>query len=186
MPASLIARELTVVRGPLVVLDAVQWADRSTLTVLDRLVRSSGHPLLVVCTVDTHDAATVDTSPVLADLRSVPASTTIAVPPFDEDEVMVILERAIGHALDEEGRRLILTLTGKPGLIPVERKCVRVPHFASSYTLHYGLEGGVHVTFESTIDPGGSIPGWMMNYGWAIWILGETGAMLRTMCARCG
>lgn len=106
-------------RGLLVVLDAVQWADRSTLTVLDRLVRSGGHPLLVVCTVDTHDAATVDTSPVLADLRSVPASTTISVPPFDEDEVMVILERAIGHALDEEGRRLVCHVVDETGGNPM-------------------------------------------------------------------
>jgi len=66
---------------------------------------------------------------------------------------------------DVEGRRLILTLTGKPESIPVDRKYVRVPNFASSYTLRYGLEGGVHVTLESTIDPGGSIPAWMMNYG---------------------
>ena len=65
---------------------------------------------------------------------------------------------------DEEGQRLILTLTGKPAWIPADRKYVRVPNFASSYTLRYGLEGGVHVTLESTIDPGGSIPGWMMNY----------------------
>ena len=64
-----------------------------------------------------------------------------------------------------EGRRLILTLTGKPELIPVDRKYVRVPSFESSYTLRYGLEGGVHVTFESMVDPGGSVPAWVMNYG---------------------
>jgi hypothetical protein len=66
---------------------------------------------------------------------------------------------------DEEGQRLILTLTGRPGRIPVDREYVRVPNFDSSYTLRYGVEGGVHVTLESTIDPGGSIPGWMINYG---------------------
>jgi hypothetical protein len=79
-----------------------------------------------------------------------------------------IKDRDVAAALtllhDEEGRRLILTLTGKPELIPVDRKYVRVPSFDSSYTLRYGREDGVHVTFESTIDPGGSIPGWMMNY----------------------
>ena len=66
---------------------------------------------------------------------------------------------------DEAGQRLILTMTGKPEWIPVDRKYVRVPNFASSYTLHYGMEGGVHVTLESTVDPGGSIPAWVMNYG---------------------
>jgi hypothetical protein len=66
---------------------------------------------------------------------------------------------------DEEGQRLILTLTGNPGLIPVDRKYVRVPNFNSSYTLHYGLDGGVHVTLESTIDPGGSIPDGARGHG---------------------
>jgi len=66
---------------------------------------------------------------------------------------------------DVEGQRLILTLTGKAELIPVDRKHVRVPNFDSSYTLRYGREGGVHVTLESTVDAGGSIPAWMMNYG---------------------
>jgi hypothetical protein len=66
---------------------------------------------------------------------------------------------------DEEGRRLILTLIGKPELIPVSRKYVRVPSFDSSYTLHYGRGDGVHVTFESTLDPGGSIPPRVANYG---------------------
>lgn len=66
---------------------------------------------------------------------------------------------------DVEGQRLILTLTGKAELIPVDRRYVRVPNFDSSYTLRYGREGGVHVTLESTIDPGGSIPAWMTNYG---------------------
>jgi len=66
---------------------------------------------------------------------------------------------------DEEGRRLILTLTGKPDLIPVDRRYVRVPSFDSSYTLRYGREGGVHVTLESTIDPGGNIPARLVNYG---------------------
>jgi hypothetical protein len=66
---------------------------------------------------------------------------------------------------DEENRRFIMTLTGKPELIPVNSKYVRVPSFDSSYTLRYGREDGVHVTFESTVDPGGSIPAWVMNYG---------------------
>jgi hypothetical protein len=80
-----------------------------------------------------------------------------------------IKDRDVAAALtllhDEEGRRLILTLTGKPELIPVDRKYVRVPNFDSSYTLRYGREDGVHVTFESTVDPGGSIPPWVVNYG---------------------
>jgi hypothetical protein len=66
---------------------------------------------------------------------------------------------------DEEGQRLILTLTGKPELIPVDRKYVRVPSFDSSYTLRYGRDDGVHVTFEATLDPGGNIPPRFANYG---------------------
>lgn len=66
---------------------------------------------------------------------------------------------------DEKNRRFILTLTGRPELIPVDRRYLRVPSFDSTYTLNYGVGDGVHVIFESTVDPGGSIPAWVMNYG---------------------
>jgi hypothetical protein len=66
---------------------------------------------------------------------------------------------------DEKNRRFILVLTGRPGLIPVDGRYLRVPSFDSTYTLSYGAGAGVHVIFESTVDPGGSIPAWVMNYG---------------------
>jgi hypothetical protein len=65
---------------------------------------------------------------------------------------------------DEENRRFVLTLTGHPELIPVDERYVRIPSFDSSYTLRYGEEDGVHVVFESTVDPGGNIPARLMNY----------------------
>ena len=40
-----------------------------------------------------------------------------------------------------------------------------MPSFDSSYTLRYGREDGVHVTLESTLDPGGNIPARVVNYG---------------------
>lgn len=66
---------------------------------------------------------------------------------------------------DEENRSFILSLNGRPELIPVDRRYLRVPSFDSSYTLNYGREDGVHVILESTVDPGGRIPAWVMNYG---------------------
>jgi hypothetical protein len=66
---------------------------------------------------------------------------------------------------DPQNRRFVLKLTGRPELIPVDRRYLRVPSFDSSYTLNYGRGDGVHVTLESTVDPGGSIPAWVMNYG---------------------
>jgi hypothetical protein len=66
---------------------------------------------------------------------------------------------------DAENRRFILSLTGRPELIPVDRRYLRVPSFDSSYTLNYGRDDGVHVILESTVDPGGRIPAWVMNYG---------------------
>lgn len=66
---------------------------------------------------------------------------------------------------DEKNRRFILNLTGRPDLIPVDRRYLRVPSFDSTYTLDYGAGDGVRVIFECTVDPGGSVPAWVMNYG---------------------
>lgn len=103
----------------LLVLDSIEWADRSTLAVLDRLARAAGHPLVIVCTNETGESAAIDTSPVLADLRSLPSSTVVAVQPFGEAEVLVVLERASGHSLDEDGRMLVRHLVDETGGNPM-------------------------------------------------------------------
>jgi hypothetical protein len=81
--------------------------------------------------------------------------------PFKDRDVVAAL--TLHH--DEEDRRLVLALTGKPDLIPVDPRYVRVPSFESSYTLRYGRDDGVHVTLETTLDPGGNIPARFVNFG---------------------
>ncbi len=66
---------------------------------------------------------------------------------------------------DEEAQHIVMRLIGDPTLIPVDPKYIRMPDFESSYTLRYGQGEGVHVTFESMANLGGSVPAWVMNYG---------------------
>jgi hypothetical protein len=84
--------------------------------------------------------------------------------PLQDRDVVAVLSPV--H--DEENQRLVLTLTGHPELIPEDDRYIRVPSFHSSYTLRYGGEDGVHVAFESTVDPGGKIPVRAMNYRVAV------------------
>jgi class 3 adenylate cyclase len=69
-------------RPLLLVVDSIHWADRSTLSVLDRLMRMTGHPVVVIGANETRERGGVDGSALLADLRVMPTSTTIEVQPF--------------------------------------------------------------------------------------------------------
>ncbi|MDX2380277.1 MAG: AAA family ATPase [Acidimicrobiia bacterium] len=106
-------------RPTLLMLDGVQWADRSTLAVLDRLARSGGHPLVVLCTNETGESGAGDASPLLADLRALQHTSVIEVRPFGEAEVVVVLENAIGHELDDDGRNLVSHLVEETGGNPM-------------------------------------------------------------------
>jgi class 3 adenylate cyclase/tetratricopeptide (TPR) repeat protein len=106
-------------RPLLLVLDAIEWADRATMTVLDRLSRATGHPMVVVCTNEPGEVGGADTSPVMTALRALPTSTAIDVQPFGEDEVLTTLENAIGHALDDDGRMLVSHLVDETGGNPM-------------------------------------------------------------------
>lgn len=126
-------------------------------------------PYVIVALLDDVEAAAelMDSVSFVEDLESEEPGTrhmhmVLNVPwPLKDRDVAA----ALTLLRDEEGRRLILSLTGKPELIPVDRRYVRVPSFDSSYTLRYDREDGVHVTFETTLDPGGNIPARLVNYG---------------------
>ena len=56
-----------------------------------------------------------------------------------------------------------VTNTGQPEYIPSKEDRVRVPHFQSNYKFTPLGNGKVKVEFELYVDPGGSVPDWLIN-----------------------
>jgi len=106
-------------RPLLLILDSIHWADRSTLSVLGRLVRAHGHPLVAIGTNETRESGAADRSSLLAELRAMPNATTIEVQPFDEHQVLAVLERAAGHSLRDDGPALARHLVEETGGNPL-------------------------------------------------------------------
>src|SRR4030095_2264754 len=59
----------------------------------------------------------------------------------------------------------IVTVTnkGEPDYIPPKEDRVRVPHFQSNYKFTPLTNGKVKVEFELYVDPGGTVPDWLIN-----------------------
>jgi hypothetical protein len=56
-----------------------------------------------------------------------------------------------------------MTNSGMADYIPEKSGRVRVQHFQSKYTLTPAEDGIVKVEFELYLDPGGSVPAWLIN-----------------------
>jgi len=64
---------------------------------------------------------------------------------------------------DSATRIVSVNSTGIPDYIPVKEGRVRVQHFQSNYKLTPLDSGMVKVEFELYVDPGGSVPAWLIN-----------------------
>jgi len=67
--------------------------------------------------------------------------------------------------IEQEGSTKIvnITNTSEPDYIPAKKGIVRVKRVQSSYKLTPLSGGKVEVEFEIFVDPGGSIPAWLIN-----------------------
>lgn len=64
---------------------------------------------------------------------------------------------------DSSTRIVSVNSTGIPDYIPDKEGRVRVQHFQSNYKLTPLDSGMVKVEFELYVDPGGSVPAWLIN-----------------------
>jgi class 3 adenylate cyclase/tetratricopeptide (TPR) repeat protein len=106
-------------RPLLIVVDSIEWAGRSTLAVIDRLLRSGSHPVVTICTDETRESSADERSPMLDDLRQLPNSTVIEVRPFGKSEVLAVLQRAAGQPLADDGEELASHLVEETGGNPM-------------------------------------------------------------------
>jgi tetratricopeptide (TPR) repeat protein len=91
-------------RPLLLVLDDIQWADRNTMLLIRRLVRSSSSvPLMVIGTYRSANADRGELGGLLGQLRNMPTVTDLAVGGLSASELLALLEGAAGRALDHDG-----------------------------------------------------------------------------------
>lgn len=66
-------------------------------------------------------------------------------------------------AEDPARRTLSITQQGDPGAAPANKGIVRVPHFSGNWTFRDDGKGQQQVAYYLDIDPGGSLPNWVVN-----------------------
>jgi hypothetical protein len=84
--------------------------------------------------------------------------TALPWPMSDRDVAihMIIKEDTLHH-------QLFISTVGVPKAIPVNDNIVRVPHFEGNWTVHVAGPGMIHVEYFLNLDPGGTIPAWIIN-----------------------
>ena len=99
---------LSVARPVLLVLDDLHWATQPTLQLVRHILRAEEAPRVLLCATyrDTDLGRTHPLADALADLRRLPNVERFAVGGLSADDVESFLERAAGHELDANGRRL--------------------------------------------------------------------------------
>ena len=66
-------------------------------------------------------------------------------------------------AEDPAHRALTITQDGDPDAAPPHKGIVRVPHFNGNWTFREGSKSQLQVEYYLDIDPGGSLPNWVVN-----------------------
>ena len=74
-------------------------------------------------------------------------------------------DAAIRMTLAEDPARRMLAITqeGEPKAVPPHKGIVRVTHLNGNWTFREDGKGQLQVTYYLDIDPGGSLPNWIVN-----------------------
>ena len=74
-------------------------------------------------------------------------------------------DAAIHMKIEEDimQQAVVITTTGEPNAVPINNKIVRIPRFVGNWTASDAGNGKIKVRYFIDIDPGGSIPAWVVN-----------------------
>lgn len=75
----------------------------------------------------------------------------------------IVLNSRLTHVTSKEAEYVSARLTGRPDLIPRDDRYVRVREVDGIFRLERIGATDVEVTFQITMDPGGYLPGWLVN-----------------------
>ncbi len=69
----------------------------------------------------------------------------------------------VKQAQDEKSKIITITTTSNPTYIPLKDKIVRITKFNASWVLTPLNYGKVQIKYQLLVDPGGSLPAWLVN-----------------------
>jgi class 3 adenylate cyclase len=120
----------------LLILDDLHWADSPTLSLLRHVVSAgSSIPVMVVGTYrDSDPSRDHPLTALLADLHREQGVERIKLTGLDSKDVLVLMEAAAGHELDEDGRALAVEIT---------RETAGNPFFAGEVLRHLTESGAI-------------------------------------------
>jgi class 3 adenylate cyclase len=120
----------------LVVLDDLHWADAPTLSLLRHVARAdtSMRALIVGAYRDSELSRDHTLTDLLADLHREQGVERIKLTGLDSEEVQALMEAAVGHELDEDGRALAAEIT---------RETSGNPFFAGELLRHLTESGDI-------------------------------------------
>jgi class 3 adenylate cyclase/tetratricopeptide (TPR) repeat protein len=120
----------------LLILDDLHWADAPTLSLLRHVVSAgSSIPAMAVGTYRDSDLSREHPlTALLADLHREQGVERIKLTGLDSEEVLVLMEAAAGHELDEDGRALAAEIT---------RETAGNPFFAGEVLRHLTESGAI-------------------------------------------
>ena len=64
---------------------------------------------------------------------------------------------------DVKNNSLKVTAKGVPDAIPCKKDIVRIPYFNSWWDVKYDGKNKLHISYFLEMDPGGSVPAWLVN-----------------------
>ncbi|MEO6443481.1 MAG: START domain-containing protein [Chitinophagales bacterium] len=79
--------------------------------------------------------------------------------PFSDRDVCIHFK--IGQ--DPVTKKVVTSSTAEPNYIPAKEALVRIPVFIGGYELAPQADGSINVTYQLRLEPGGSVPDWLVN-----------------------
>ena len=65
--------------------------------------------------------------------------------------------------IDSVSRSIGIVAAGDSGYRPINKNFIRIPHSKGVWDLHTVSKHKIHIIYTLEIDPGGSVPAWIMN-----------------------
>jgi hypothetical protein len=65
--------------------------------------------------------------------------------------------------IDSAKRSIEITAAGDSGYLPVNKDFIRIPHSKGVWEIHTLTNNIIHIVYILEIDPGGTVPAWIMN-----------------------
>ncbi|MFZ5756522.1 MAG: START domain-containing protein [Pseudomonadota bacterium] len=84
--------------------------------------------------------------------------------PWPLDDRDTVIDVSVRQRITTQEETIIIGMENRPGLLPVQEGYVRIPEMRGMFKFRrIGNAGLIEATYEVVLDPGGYVPGWVVN-----------------------